>query len=223
MAQSPSVKKLMINKANSQIVIATSIASVIIVFSLVASYMLFGQLAYQNKVLGKKKQAITTLKADIQAVNSLKDAYSTFTTTSPNIIGGSTINVGDKDGDNAKIVLDALPSNYDYPALATSIEKLVTSQGAAIESINGIDDQVAQSGQEGSSTPLPVDMPIDVTVKGSYQSVQNVLNALDKSIRPFQILSVQFTADKDSVTALIKAKTYYQPEKLLQIRQEVVK
>jgi Tfp pilus assembly protein PilO len=224
MAKQQSAKHTQIDKTNTRVVVITALAAVIVVFSLVASYALFKQMMYQNKVLGKKKEAVSTLKQDLEAVTTLKQSYTAFVASSVNILGGNAEGTGERDGDNAKVVLDALPSNYDYPALITSIEKLVTDQGAKITSISGTDDQIAQSAP-GSSTPQPIDMPFDVVLTGNYEQVQNVLKSMDKSIRPIQMLSVQLAAGQEAgeITASIRAKTYYQPAKLLQIRKEVVR
>ena len=115
----PSEKRLLINQANSRIVAVTTAASFIVVFCLVASYTLVGELAYQNRVLGKKKAALSQLKTDINSVQTLETSYTAFVQTPQNVLGGNTHGQGGMDGDNAKIVLDALPSKYDFPALAT--------------------------------------------------------------------------------------------------------
>ena len=119
-------KRALISKASSTMVVATAVAAFIFIFSAVASKALFSQAAYQNKVIAKKKQALATLKADISAVDNLNNSYKTFIGTPTNVLGGNPTGTGDQDGDNAKIVLDALPSKYDFPALTTSLEKLIS-------------------------------------------------------------------------------------------------
>jgi Tfp pilus assembly protein PilO len=126
------------------------------------------------------------------------------------------------DGDNAKIILDALPSKYDFPALTTSLEKLALSQGVNIESMTGTDDEVAQT-DSASSTPVPIAMPFQITVTGNYASIQKVVKAFEKSIRPIQIQTLQLTGSDQKMQMNITAQTYYQPEKTLNIKREVVK
>lgn len=217
-----SEKRLLINKANQRIVAITTAASFIIVFCLVASYTLVGQLSYQNRVLGKKKAALNQIKEDIDSVESLKASYTAFVQTPQNVLGGNSNGNGSKDGDNARIVLDALPSKYDFPALTTSLEKLALSQGVGIENINGTDDEIAQS-NSASSTPEPVAMPFQISVTGNYDAIQKVVKAFEKSIRPIQIQTIQLTGSEQKMQMSITAQTYYQPEKNLKIRTEVVK
>jgi Tfp pilus assembly protein PilO len=218
----PSEKRLLINQANSRIVAVTTAASFIVVFCLVASYTLVGQLAYQNRGLGKKKAALSQLKTDINSVQTLETSYTAFVQTPQNVLGGNTHGQGGMDGDNAKIVLDALPSKYDFPALATSLEKLALSQGVNIESMTGTDDEVAQT-DSASSTPAPIAMPFQITVTGNYASIQKVVKAFEQSIRPIQIQTLQLTGSDQKMQMNITAQTYYQPEKTLNIKTEVVK
>lgn len=220
--RNPSQKQLLINKANSRIVVITSTASFIVVFSLVSSYILFGQLNYQNRVIGKKKEALTQLHTDLESTTELVSQYKAFVSTTQNVIGGDPLGNGDKDGDNAKIVLDALPSKYDFPALTTSLEKLLGDQGVQIQSITGTDDEVAQSAA-ASAAPEVVPIPFQVSVTGNYRNIQKVLKAFDRSIRPIQVMQMQLTGSEKEMTLTVSAQTYYQPEKTLNIRKEVVK
>lgn len=218
-------KRALISKANSTMVIATGVAAFIFVFSAVASKALFSQAAYQNKVISQKKKALSTLKSDISAVDNLKSSYKSFVDTPRNVLGGNPQGTGDQDGDNAKIVLDALPSKYDFPALTTSLEKLITAQGLEIQAITGTDDEVQQQAKEESTTPAPIAIPFQVRVGGSYDSIKNLLSTFERSIRPIQVQKVQVdsAAQGGNMVATIDAQTFYQPEKSLKIKTEVVK
>jgi Tfp pilus assembly protein PilO len=218
-------KRLMINKANARIVAYVSVAAFILVFSLVATKTLVGQAAYQNRVISKKRAAVNQLKADISATDTLKVSYKAFTDTAQNVLGGNPHGVTPQDGNNAKIVLDALPSTYDFPGLTTSLEALVAHVGAGvkIDSISGTDDEVAQSANQTSVSPKPVPIPFTVVVEGDYGAVQNVIKTFESSIRPIQMQKMDITGTKDKLTLNISAQTYYQPSKSLSIKKEVVK
>ncbi|MGH7241249.1 MAG: type 4a pilus biogenesis protein PilO, partial [Candidatus Saccharimonadales bacterium] len=139
-------------------------------------------------------------------------------------LDGDPNGVGQQDGNNAKIVLDALPSNYDFPALTTSLEQLVTgTNGLKINSITGTDDEVAQSANSTSSTPTAVPMPFTLTVEGSYQAIQDFTSKLEHSIRPFQVQTSTISGDQSDLTLNITAQTFYQPAKKLTIGSKVVK
>jgi len=216
-------KRSLINKANSTMVVATATAAFILVFTGVAGKSLFSQLSYQNKVINVKKTALKQLKTDLQARDKLQQAYRAFAAGNPNILGGNPVGATQKDGDNAKLVLDALPSKYDFPALATSLEKIITDQNLGILGITGTDQEADQASKQTSPDPQPVAMPFQLQVSGSYGSIQSLVDVLLRSIRPFQIQTVDLSGDESSMSALISAQTFYQPGKNLQIKQEVVK
>ncbi len=216
-------KRALISKANSTIVMSTGIAAFLVVFCLIATKTLISEASYQSHVISEKKKALSTLKSDLSARDSLVAAYKSFVNTPQNIIGGNPAGTGDKDGDNAKIVLDALPSKYDFPALATSLEKLVNSEGLTVQSISGTDEEITQAANQSSANPQPVQMPFEVQVAGSYDAVKSFVNDLERSIRPFQVQKVELSGQQGSMTATIDAQTFYQPEKSLNIKTEVVK
>lgn len=217
-----SIKRSLIVKSNSTIVAVTSGACFIVVFCLVASASLVNQLTYQNRIITADNTALNQLNNDIHATQNLENAYNAFVGTPINIIGGNPNGTGVQDGMNSKIILDALPSTYDYPALATSLESILTSQGVQIESITGTDETILQTSQS-SSNPSPQPMPFQVIVQGNYASIQNVINAFERSVRPFQIQTMELSGDQSQLNLNITANTYWQPAKSLNISTEVIK
>jgi len=223
MARAISAKRLMIDKANSRMVIIVAAASFVTVFALVASRALISQQAYQSRVTNEKEKAVKQLKANIGAVQDLQTAYQAFVNTPENVLGGNPKGQGDKDGDNARLILDALPSKYDFPALTTSLEKILTSQNFKIERIEGTDQEVQQEANGSSPNPKPVDMPFQVSFSGTYTSMGTLLQTLEKSIRPIQIISLDLNGTDSDMHATVSAKTFYQPAKSLSITTKVVK
>ncbi len=222
MADLLTTKRTLIDRANTTVVIVVSMAAFLLVFSAVATKTLVSQAGYQNRVIDAKEQARDQLIADKEAVKKLRKAYDLFISTNPNAIGGDRLGVNKKDGDNAKIVLDALPSSYDFPALATSMESLVATEGVKINSIAGTDDEVAQAANMTSSKPEPVPMPFELSVSSDYEKVKSVISAFEKSIRPIELLTIDISGDKDGLTMIIGAQTYFQPAKSLNITTKVV-
>ncbi len=218
-----SIKRLQIDKSQSTMLITTAIAAFVLIFALVGGKALVSQITYQNRVIGTKKEAVKQLRANVQATTNLVNSYKAFVSTSQNAIGGNPQGTGQQDGDNAKIILDALPSKYDFPALASSLEKLMAGQNLTINSISGSDDEVAQVDNASSPSPEAVAMPFQVSANGSYQSSQGLIEVLDKSIRPFQIQKLQISGSENNMTVKIEAQTYYQPAKNFNITKKVVR
>lgn len=217
-----SAKQLQIDKANTQMIITIAVASFVLVLCLVFSKALLSQRAYQARVIKEKNKAVKQLEANINATESLVTAYKDFVETPENVLGGNPKGDGDKDGDNAKIVLDALPSKYDFPALATSLEKILTKQNYDIESIVGTDDEINQQNST-SPNPEPIEIPFQITVGGSYGSMKTLITTLQRSIRPFQIQTLEFSGKDNNISATINAKTFYQPAKDLNITTKEIK
>lgn len=218
-----SLKQIGLDKTNSRIVLISSIGAFLTVFFLVASVTLVSQLLYQNRVIGVKRTAVQQLQENIRNSSNLMTSYKGFVSTPQNLLGGNPTGTGPQDGNNAKLVLDALPSQYDFPGLTSSLEKLMTDQRVKIESIQGTDDEVAQSAGSGSGAPSVVPIPFTASVSGDYQSIQGVISAMDRSIRPFQIQTMELSGDQGNLTLTVTAQTFYQPSTSVTITKKVVK
>lgn len=219
-----SAKHLAIDRANTQMVALVAIAAFVSIFSLVAAHAVWGQTRYQAKVSGAKEKAHQQLQKNLKAFDSLATSYRAFNATSTNVIGGTTGGTQDNDGSNAKLILDALPSSYDFPALTSSIEKILTSQSLKVSAITGTDDQLNQQTNVESPTPQPVEMPFSFTVSNAdYTSVGKLVDAMNRSIRPMQIDSIAVNGGATNMTIVVNAHTYYQPAKNVSIVKKVVK
>lgn len=219
-----STKRIAISKANAQMVAVVAVASFISIFCLVASSAVWGQNKYQSHVIKAKSAAHAQLQKNVQAFTNLSDAYNTFVGSGTNAIGGNSTGTGDNDGNNAKIILDALPSSYDFPALASSLEKILADNHFTVGSITGTDDQVAQGGNTSSPKPVPVPIPFSFTVTGTnYVAIQQLISTLQNSIRPIQIDTLSLSGSSNNMQVSVTAHTYYQPGKSLTITKQVVK
>ncbi len=207
-----STKRLQIEKSNTKVLIAISVAVVFLVFSLVATQALYKQLKYQNNVISLRNQAVGQLKKNISATKELEAQYIAFDTAPESITGNSD--------PNSKVVLNALPSKYDFPALATSLESLLNTSGVAIESITGTDDQV--KAEQSNINPKPIEIPFTINAKGSYASIQSLVKNIERSTRPIKINAISLKGSDSSMKVSITATTYYQPLKNLDLEKKII-
>lgn len=205
-------KHLLVDKNNTTILYAAAITVAVVIFCAVVINSLAGQISYQNKVIGLKDKASTQLQANITAADAVVEAYSQFESAEESIIG-----TADK---NSKIILDALPSKYDFPALTASLEALVRDSGAALVSITGTDQEAEAT--QNSINPTPIEVPFQISATGNLSAIKLLVTNLELSIRPIDILSITLSAKASQVQVNISAITYYQPEKLLDIDQYTV-
>lgn len=217
-----SSKRLKIDQANSSIMIIIAVASVLTIFALVSSKSLLSQAAYQRRVLNAKRDTIKQLKANIDNVDKLISQYKVFESQDPNLLGGSRTGQGPTDGNNSRIVLDALPSTYDFPALTSSIEKILSNQQINTRSISGTDNE-ASNNETVSGNPQPVAMNLAIDSDSDYNGVKTLINDLERSIRPFDIINMSLSGTESSMNISISVNTYYQPAKTLSITQKEIK
>ncbi len=219
-----STKRLAITQANARMIIVVGVASVVSIFCLVGAKALMSQNTYQARVNKEKDKAHVQLQANLTAADDLIESYQKFANSGKNILGGNRVGAGDSDGDNPKIILDALPGSYDFPALASSVEKIITDRHYQITNFTGIDDQINQQQNTTSSTPTAQAIPFAFTVShANYLAVKDVIDALQLSIRPIQVDSVALSGGSSDMEIVVNAHTYFQPQKSLTIKKQVVK
>ncbi len=217
-----SSKRFQIDKANAQLAVIIAVSAFVTIFSVVSCKALLNKRAYQSRVIQKKELAAKQLTENLKARDKLVTTYQEFVASGVNLIGGTSGGSGLQDGDNARLILDALPSKYDFPALATSLEKILTERNYQIDSLVGIDDEIAQQ-KTDATTLQPIVMPFSIGVSGTYARINDLLSVFEDSIRPFHINKLQFSGTNSDLKLTLDAKTYYQPEKTLSIKKEVIK
>ncbi len=222
-AKKPSIKQETVNKLNQRIMVIIAVAVFVAVFTIVSSKTLLSQYSYQQRVISAKHTADLQLKSNAATVKQLIVSYQKFIDTSQNVLGGSTSGTGQNDGNNAEIVLDALPSQYDFPGLVSSLYNLLSNPNYTINSISGTDNSLSLPPAQTGSVPTAVQIPFQVSVTGPYSSIQQVVQTLQDSIRPIVIQTIQLSGNDASLTATITAYTYYQPAVQYSIQSEVVK
>ena len=227
MAIHVSSKHLQIDKAKSTVAVIIAVTSIVTIFCLVSSKALLSQAAYQRKVLHQRRQAVSQLRTDATQANQLVDNYKQiFQGNNPaNIIGGKNTtdpNAIPPDGDNSRVVLDALPTKYDFPALITSVANILTKDGIASPSIGG-SDQSTSIDSKPSAKPQPTVIQISIGGNSSYKGVQTLIADLERSIRPFDVTSVQIAGSGSQISISLAVNTYFQPAKEFNTGTETIR
>ncbi len=218
-------KRLKIDKANTALMVIIGVAAAVAVFTLVASKTLLSQYSYQKRVIAAKNTANNQLIADYNAATGLVGSYKSFVNTSQNVLGGNsaTDGVTPNDGNNATIILDALPSQYDFPGLVSTINNILTNANVSINAISGTDEQLTEGNVQTSSNPSTQPMPFEISVDGPYANIQGLINTLQLSIRPINIQTISLSAGTNNTLAAdITADTYFQPPKNFSIGSETI-
>lgn len=222
----PSRMHLRITKANSAIMVVIAIATAVSVFCLVSSKALISQAAYQRRVLHERRVTLGVLDKDQSSVTTLMDQYTKVFegSSSLNYIGGkndSSASAVPPNGTNSRIVLDSLPTSYDFPALISSVSSILSSAGITNPSISGT-DQTATASNTPMPSPQPVPIVLSVGGTGSYGAVQQLVSAFERSTRPFDITNIQLSGSSSSMTINLQMTTYYQPAKAFTVGSKEV-
>ncbi len=192
-------------KANSTVFISVAIGSVLVAFSVVSIRFLWERKSYNERVIAAKTTARDGLQSNLDNLNSLKGQFAELDKSS------ST---------NSKIILHALPPNYDYAALASSMESLAQRANVNFSGSVGADDSA--NSIPNSNTSAPVEIPISLRVKGGYDRITSYIQLLETSIRPISIKNVTYSGTNTDLEASIQAVTYYQPTRNLDVSRSKI-
>lgn len=217
-------KRLQIDKAQSTVLITVCVCTAVTIFSLISTKALLSQAAYHRKEINAKKAALKQINSNLAAASNLVSQYQTFNSSNPNAIGGknsSDPSARPPDGTNSRVVLDALPSKYDFPALVSSMSSLLNSNAVASPSVSGTDQSSTVSAAP-STAPQPVPIPISLSGTSSYAGLQHLLKDIERSIRPIDITNLQMSGNASNISFSLQTNTYFQPPKTLVVTSKEV-
>ncbi len=215
-------KRQQIASANRAMFIWVSVTAVVLSLSLVVGQLLYKQASFNAKVIKQKAIARNTLKSNINNANKLKDSVNAL------LANADLSSVKARpDDNNLKVVLDALPSENDTTALATSLQLAILNRsGVTIESLDvqpfGASSQTPAANNAGGQIQ-PVEVPFNLVLNGSYSQVRAALYDMARSIRPISVKSINLQGSDSSLRATIDAITYYQPASQVGIYKKAVK
>lgn len=209
-----SAKHVQINKASTQTFIVVAVAAVVVSMSLVLLNILWGNAKFNSKVHGRQEQARDQLIDNIAAVGPLQESFERLE------IGADLIQGQPEDKKNSEVILDALPSRFDFPELAVSIDNLARQSSVTLTSFRGTD--LGESALTSSPSPFPEQIPFIMDIEGSYQDITVFLSNLENSIRPIKVQSIEMSGIDSKLSISVTAETSYQPAFDLTIQEEGV-
>lgn len=200
-------KRALIGKANSTMLIVAVVGSMIISMGLVVGKLLWDQHSFNSEVIGKKELARDTLKDNLSKIDELKRNLESL----------------DRGQTNSKTVLDALPSKYDFPAVASSLDLLAEKAVIPRGNFEFSGEDTAEK-LDSSANPQPISIPFKATVVADTTKVIDFLTKTELSIRPFKATKLSFKAEEgNNVELAFEGETYYQPRKSLEITYTEIK
>ncbi|MEI8187458.1 MAG: hypothetical protein WCG30_00745 [Candidatus Saccharibacteria bacterium] len=227
-------KRVQLNKANQLIFISVAISVFIVIFTIFAAKNLISQGSYLNRVIAEKKKAYDVLTADNKAISNLETSYRAFINQPQNMIGGAPNGLNGNDGNNAKIVLDALPTSSDVNAWTlnfVNLNSLLGQQsdfmtvGAAAAVAAPVASKTNTTSPGLSVKPSTVTLSVTGSFKADFPAIPAIFASLNQPIIPIQVKSMSFAAGTSTTPAVVSftASTFYQPPYQFSIGKEIVK
>lgn len=212
-----SIKHVQINKSQTTMLAVIASATVVVIFSLFATKALIVKGLYQGRALDARKDVVKQLKSNYDSANKLFDQYKFFANQDPNFLEGKIAGTTNLDGDNPRLVLDALPSKYDAPALASSIEKLLNNEKVTFNSLTVKDDP---SGNSDQAQAEPSAIPMAFAFEGgtTYPTAALLMSDFEHSIRPFDVNTFEISGNDGDLKISAAMSTYFQPAKSLNLQ-----
>ena len=220
-------KRQQIFKANRMMFLWVAMASAVIGFALVISISLMQRIIYNQKVIGEKNKTYSTLANNNKKVSQLEYQIKTINYSSDVL---KKLRAKDSD-DPIQVVLDALPSDSNRLALGSSLQNVLLANipGSSLESMKVESTAEAGSVKKSTATTGTVEnnsLDVTFTLKinsGSEDSIREMLTRLEKSIRTFKVTNVKIEYSLDKMNVTVTAKAYYEPAKVVELTEKVVK
>lgn len=201
----PISRRQQVKNAGSTVFIVVAVAAVIVMFSLTSLRFLWERKSYNKKVILAKTKARDDLKRNLTNLDKLSEQF-------PQLDSSAST--------NSKTILHALPPIYDYAALASSIDYLATTSG--VKSNTSIGQDISATAVGSTNVSMPVEIPLDMKVSGSYEAVRQYVLNLERSIRPIHAIALTYNGSNKELDLTIKAKTYYQPSRSLDVLRSTI-
>lgn len=221
-------KRQQISRANRTMLLWIAGVSVIVGVSIVLIIFLAQKIWFGEKVIGEKNKTVSVLESNLKAIDGEDGLRNNIQqrNTDKNLM---SVRLNENDPP-LQSILDALPAAPNSTALASSLQiKLLSGiPGVTIETINvdSVDDDGTQtSSTAGSNTGADqIGFTFSVSTSASnYAALKQVLERLEKSIRPFTVTSLNVEVQGSKVIMTVAGVSYYSLAKTVELQTKVVK
>ncbi len=221
-------KRNQIAKANRTMFIWIALASALVGTAAVVSFFLAQQLVYNEKVLIEQQKTVSTLKHNNSVVKELQSEILVIDTNQDL----AKVKASDSD-QSLQVILDALPSEANELALGASLQNKLLTGVAGLKPILSLQIIPVDGGDSaGSSTTLDAgdtsvvenSISFNFSVVGTQDSLKQVLENLERSIRTIEITSLRIENQANNeFTMTVGGRAFYEPTVKLELKDKAVK
>lgn len=194
-------KQAFANSLSTSNLIAAAIlvSALSIILALIIGKQLLGSMMLNARVIGKKSTANKQISTNYDNLKALQNEYNAL-------------------GSLRETAATALPTKPSLPQLWAMMENIGAASGVSTSSVSS----VATTDAEAPAGSAVQQLPITVSVQGSYAAVQEYLKNLELSTRPLRVTNVTLSGTNNVVQANLTITTYYQGAANLNVGSEVV-
>jgi len=220
-------KRNQIMKANRTMFLWVAGVSVIFGVALVGIIFLTQMLLFNERVLSEKDRTIATLKSDNENIKELESQILVLDTNqSLSKLKAKT------DDQSIQVILDALPAEANSSALGSSLQDklLANINGLVLNSIK-VDPVVGVEYLQDTDSFVSADSVSDIqnnitfkfSVTGNEVNLKKALQNLENSIRTIDVVSLRIESQGDNRIMTVNGQAFYEPERIVQLEDKVVK
>lgn len=220
-------KRTQIAKANRMMFVWVAGVSVVVGFALVGSIFLAQKLLFNEKVIAKKEETVSILKANNANISELEAQVRVLDSNQ------ALTDAKAKPDDRAiQVILDALPSEANSLALGASLQSRLlagidglTVQSLQVDPVIGLEQLASDTVVETISTTGVSSNQITFrfAVSGAPDVLKTVLDRLERSIRAIDIISLRIESQGADQVLSVEARAFYEPAVVVELKDELVK
>lgn len=219
-------KRSQIAQANKTMFIWIAVASALVGSAIVVSIFLAQKAFFNEKVLAEKQNTISTLDQNNKVAPDLENQIRVLDTNEA--LASAKANESDQ---AIQVILDALPSDGNSLALGASLQNkllagvsgLSSIQALQVDPIVGLESLSNANVVDASSSGAQNTITFTFIVKGTQEAIKTVLQNMERSIRQIDVNSIQIETQQDGQVMTVKAQSYYEPAKSIELKDKVVK
>lgn len=205
-------KRQQISNANRMMFIWVAAGSGVVGIALVVSIFLVQQLIFNEKVLLKKNETISSLKQSQEAVPTLREQIAVRNTDQ------ALLDSRAKESDKPlQVIIDALPDSANSAALGASLQNvLIPGTGIQLEALKV--DPLTEESVDGIMT-FTFTASVD---RNSIGELRNLQQRLERSIRAISVKTILIETNTTKATMTVSGEAYYEPARTLTLGTEPV-
>lgn len=222
-------KRQQISNANRTMFVWVAAVSAVVGIAIVGSVLLYQKAAFNERVLSLKDKTVSTLRENNKVVPDLEDKIRQMNTNQ-----ALKDVMGPNQTQPIRVVLDALPSEANSPALGSSLQtKFLNDPALRIESLTvdpvvGVESQTSSNVKDASSTAstnaneITFRFAVSVDINNA-NALKELLQRLERSIRAVDITSLKIEAQSNRLLLSVEGRAFYEPAKTVQLQEQAVK